>query len=66
MKIKKECLGWIIHRGKTKIVLSEVMDEYVMEIIKNEYPRYLAKEPEVKKEPKKTIKKKVEDVAPKK
>ncbi len=55
MKIKKKYLNTVIHQGKRKIIISDVVDEATMKVLINEFPYCLEKE--------KPKKKKVEDVA---
>lgn len=57
MKIKKKYIGNILFKGGKKIFLSEIMDEQIMEMLKNEFPKFLEED--------KPKKKKVENVAPK-
>lgn len=53
MKIKKQYLQNIIHKGGQKILLTEIMDEQTMKMLKNEFPEYLEED-----KPKKSTKKK--------
>ena len=53
MKIKKEFIGQAIYKGNQVIHLSEVVDERTMEMLKNEFPKYLEAD-----KPKKASKKK--------
>jgi len=52
MKIKKEFIGQSIYKGNRRIDLLEVVDERTMEMLKNEFPKYLEAD-KPKKAPKK-------------
>ena len=49
MKIKKEYLGKIIFKGRTKIQLSEIVDDRTMRILKAEFPQFVEEEKPKKK-----------------
>lgn len=53
MKIKKEFIGQSIYKGNRRIDLLKVVDERTMEMLKNEFPKYLEED-----KPKKVSKKK--------
>tara|TARA_R110002012_G_C11676454_1_gene613823 strand:- start:16141 stop:16308 length:168 start_codon:yes stop_codon:yes gene_type:complete len=55
MKIKKEFIGTTIYSRGRKIYLGEIVDEALIEMLKNEYPRYLEED-----KPKKKAKKESE------
>jgi hypothetical protein len=52
MKIKKKFIGQSIYKGNRRIDLLEVVDERTMEMLKNEFPKYLEAD-KPKKAPKK-------------
>tara|TARA_R100001460_G_scaffold22829_3_gene46345 strand:- start:2771 stop:2938 length:168 start_codon:yes stop_codon:yes gene_type:complete len=49
MKIKKEFIGHVIHKGRVKIYLSEVVSEATMKRLIAEYPQYLEQDKPKKK-----------------
>ena len=55
MRIKKQYIGTTIYSKSRKIHLSEIVDESFMQMLKNEFPRFLEED-----KPKKSKKKKVE------